>query len=118
MAARALSWLARPALLRALMSQVRLAARLVREPRVPLAVKALLTLPALYLVSPVDVLPDIIPGLGQLDDLGVLLLALQAFVRLCPPAAVDFHRSALGQGRAYGPMAPSDVVIDAEFRRG
>jgi uncharacterized membrane protein YkvA (DUF1232 family) len=112
------SWLWRPALLRALYTQVRLVARLVREPRVPASMKALLALPALYVISPIDILPDIVPGLGQLDDLGVVLLALQAFIRLCPPLAVAFHRGALDGGRPFAPMSPEDVVVDAEWRRG
>jgi uncharacterized membrane protein YkvA (DUF1232 family) len=131
--ARVLGWLARPALLGALMTQIRLAARLVREPSVPAAFKALLALPAAYVLSPVDALPDLVPLLGQVDDVGVVLLALQAFVRICPPAAVAFHRAALAAGRRYAPMAAppggggrdgsgraspeNGTVIEAEWRR-
>jgi len=78
----------------------------------------LLLIPALYLVFPFDFLPDVMPGLGQLDDLGVILLALQAVVRVCPHAAVAFHRRAVDEGRPFTVMTPSDVVIDAEWRRG
>jgi len=117
MAVRPFSWVARPALLRAIWSHVRLVARLVREPRVPRLSKAFLALPALYLIWPIDILPDLVPGIGQLDDLGVIFLALQAFVRLCPSETVEFHRGNVASGRPYAPMAPSDVVIDAEWRR-
>ena len=72
MAARLTSWLSRPSLLRTLFSQVRLAIRLVREPRVGMLVKALPVLAAVYVVSPLDFVPDVIPVLGQLDDLGIL----------------------------------------------
>jgi uncharacterized membrane protein YkvA (DUF1232 family) len=68
-------------------------------------------------VSPLDFLPDVLPGIGQLDDLAVILLALQAFIHLCPTSAVDFHRRQLDAGRSFSPMAPSDVVIDAQWRR-
>jgi uncharacterized membrane protein YkvA (DUF1232 family) len=31
-----------------------------------------------YLLSPIDLVPGIIPGLGQLDDLAFVLLALKS----------------------------------------
>lgn len=117
MAARMTSWLSRPGLLRTLLSQMRLAIRLVREPGVPLLTKALPLLAALYLFSPADLVPDVIPLLGQIDDVGVVLISLEVFLRLCPPGAVAFHRAAIAQGRRYGPMSPADDFIDAEWRR-
>jgi uncharacterized membrane protein YkvA (DUF1232 family) len=117
MAARVTSWLSRPSLLRTLVSHIRLSLRLLREPRVPLLLKAVPVLAAVYVVSPLDFVPDVIPILGQIDDLGVLAIALEAFIRLCPSGAVGFHRAAVAQGRKYGPMPHSGEVIDAEFRR-
>ena len=107
----------RPSLLRTFISHVRLAVRLLREPRVPPLIKALPVLAAVYIISPLDFVPDILPVLGQLDDLGVMLLALGAFFRLCPAGAVDFHRAAVAQGRKYSPMPSAGDVIDVEFRR-
>jgi uncharacterized membrane protein YkvA (DUF1232 family) len=118
MASRWIASFARPGLLRALSSHVRLAIRLVREPLVPRTTKAWLALPALYLLSPVDLLPDVILGLGQLDDLGVILIGLQVFVSLCPRSAVGFHQLAIDRGERYTPMKPVDTVIDAQWRRG
>jgi uncharacterized membrane protein YkvA (DUF1232 family) len=121
--ARLLSWLGRPALLRSLLSRVRLAARLLREPLTPLTVKALAALPILYVISPVDLLPDLIPVLGQLDDIGVVLMAIEGFLGLVPSHLVDFHRRALEEGRPYTPLgkgtaaAGDGAVIDAEWRR-
>jgi uncharacterized membrane protein YkvA (DUF1232 family) len=120
MAARLTSWLTRPALLRSLLERLRLAVRLLREPAVPLGVKALTALPLLYVVSPIDLLPDIIPVIGQLDDLGVVLAAIELFVGLCPPAAVEHHRAGIQAGTAYAAMRPpvgNGEVIDAEWRR-
>jgi len=70
MAIRISSWLSRPGMLRSLFQQARLAVRLLREPRVPLLLKAIPVLALIYLISPLDLIPDILPGLGQLDDLG------------------------------------------------
>ena len=117
MAARMTSWLSRPGLLRTLLTQTRLAIRLVRDPGVPLLTKALPLLAALYLFSPVDLVPDVLPVLGQLDDLGVVLIALEVFLRLCPAGAVAFHRAAIAEGRGYAPMSPAADFIDAEWRR-
>jgi uncharacterized membrane protein YkvA (DUF1232 family) len=118
MAFRPTSWLARPGLLRTLLSDARLAFRLVREPLVPMLVKALPLAALLYVISPLDVLPDVIPVVGQLDDLGIILIALKAFLKLSPAAAAAFHKEAIARGRKFSPMAPTDYVIDAEFRRG
>lgn len=54
---------------------------------------------------------------GQIDDVSVVFIALEAFLRVCPTGAVDYHRAAVAQGRRYGPMPVGGDVIDAEFRR-
>ena len=118
MAIRISSWLSRPWSLRALIAQARLAFRLFREPRVPMVLKAVPLLALLYVISPIDFVTDFIPGLGQLDDLGIILAALELFVRLCPGVAQTFHREAIIQRRRYSPMAPTDEVIEAEWRHG
>jgi uncharacterized membrane protein YkvA (DUF1232 family) len=112
-----MSWLSRFSLLRTLVSHARLSLRLLREPAVPLAAKGLPVLAALYVASPLDLVPDVIPLLGQLDDLGIILIALQAFLKLCPTAAVEFHRAAMAHRRKYYPMPLAGEVIDAEFHR-
>ena len=84
----------------------------------PLLVKAVPGLAVLYLVSPLDIVPDIVPVLGQLDDLAFALAALEGFFRLCPSPLVAFHRAALARGSAYTPMPAAADVIDAEWRRG
>ena len=117
MAVRITSSLRQPGFLLTLLSRARLAARLLREPGVPWVTKAVPLLAALYLVFPLDFVPDLLPVLGQLDDLGIVLLALEVFLRLCPAAAVAFHRAAVAGGRRYGPMAATADVIDAEWRR-
>ena len=117
MAFRLTSWWSRPALLRTFVARARLALRLIRDPLVPLATKAVLLLAALYLIFPVDVVPDILPVLGQLDDLGFALVALEVFLRLCPASARIFHESAIAHGRAYSPMVDADDFIDAEWHR-
>ena len=118
MAVRISSWLSRPLSLRLLLGQARLATRLFREPRVPVSLKVIPVLAGLYVVSPIDLVPDFFPGVGQLDDLGIVLAAMELFVRLCPSAAQAFHRDAIAQRRRYSPMSSTDDFIEAEWRHG
>jgi uncharacterized membrane protein YkvA (DUF1232 family) len=112
-----MNWLSRPWLLRMLLAQLRLAIRLLRDPGVPVAAKAVPILAALYLISPLDLIPDLFPVFGQLDDLAIVVLALEAFVNLCPAGIRASHEDAIARGRTYSPTAAADEVIDAEWRR-
>ena len=77
--ARITSSLQKPGVLSALLTHARLAVRLLREPRVPLLAKVVPVLAAVYLVSPLDAVPDLIPVLGQLDDVG-FVVSLSDFI--------------------------------------
>ena len=116
MSIRLTSWLSRPSLLVTLLLRVRLVVRLLREPCVPLLIKAVPLLVALYVISPIDFLPDFVPVLGQLDDLTLALIAAEVFCRLCPTSARAFHQQAIARGRAYSPMPAGDDFIDVEWR--
>jgi uncharacterized membrane protein YkvA (DUF1232 family) len=75
----------------------RLAWRLINDPRVPGWVKVgIPLLVLLYFFSPIDFIPDILLGLGQLDDLGVVLLGLSLIARFSPQPVVEEHRQAMG----------------------
>ncbi|MEJ2151334.1 MAG: DUF1232 domain-containing protein [Chloroflexota bacterium] len=50
----------------------------------------------IYLISPVDFLPDVALGLGQLDDLAILLIGTKLFIELAPTDVVREHLAALG----------------------
>jgi len=62
------------ALLRALPDLGRLIVRLVADPVLPRAAKIALAAAAVYLLSPLDFIPDFIPFVGYVDD--VLLAAI------------------------------------------
>jgi len=117
MAVRLSSWWMRPSLVGTLFSELRLAWRLMREPRVPLFAKAVPALAVLYVLSPLDFIPDVVPVLGQLDDLGILIVSVKLFLRLCPAPISAFHGDAITTGRRFTPMSPADVVIDATYRK-
>jgi len=56
------------ALLRALPELVRLVARLAADPVLPRAAKIALAAAVVYLMSPIDLIPDFVPFVGYLDD--------------------------------------------------
>src|SRR3954469_22434708 len=87
-----------------LISKGRLVWRLLNDARVSSWVKILIPLVVLfYFVAPVDFIPDFIPGLGQLDDLGVLLIGMSLVIRFSPAYVVDEHKMALGYDTASTP---------------
>lgn len=55
--------------------------RYLRDPATPKAAKAGVVLAALYVVVPADMIPDIAPVLGWLDDLGMTAVALTFLAR-------------------------------------
>jgi uncharacterized membrane protein YkvA (DUF1232 family) len=71
---------------------IKLYARLIKDPRVPFYLKAVLFLAFLYFIAPIDLFPDfLIPILGHLDDLLVLSFSLRWFLKRCPRDVVMEH---------------------------
>ena len=54
--------------------------RLLRDPRVPRRSKWITALAVAYFIDPLDLIPDAIPVLGEMDDLAVALFALDALL--------------------------------------
>src|SRR5215475_10115682 len=50
--------------------------RLFKDPRAPFAEKALLAGTIIYVVSPLDFIPDLVPFIGQVDDLYLVALVV------------------------------------------
>jgi uncharacterized membrane protein YkvA (DUF1232 family) len=102
--------------------QARLAWRLMFDPRVPLWVKTIVPASLIYLITPIDIVPDVIPGLGQLDDLAVIIIGVRLFIDLCPPEIVREHWQDL-QGEANWRVEPehpsssssASQVVDAPY---
>lgn len=69
-------------------AKLRFVRRAIADPGVPRAVKVLPFLLAAYLASPIDLIPDFVPGLGYLDDVAVVVLTLWLMIRLTPPEVV------------------------------
>ena len=78
---------------------VRLHWRLFCDRRVSLPTKALLVAGVVYFIMPLDLIPDFpLLGLGWLDDIVVLTLTAQAFMRLCSPRVVQEHVRLIDEG--------------------
>lgn len=69
-------------------SCVTVARRLRADPRVPLRAKVALGAAALWVVSPIDLIPEFLPVIGPLDDVVVVVLALRYAARQVPRAAL------------------------------
>ena len=90
-------WWVRPdgtsttAALRLLPDLVRLVRRLAADRALPRGVRVRLWLLLLYLLCPVDLVPDVVPVLGYADDVVVVALALRAVVRRAGGEALARH---------------------------
>jgi uncharacterized membrane protein YkvA (DUF1232 family) len=58
--------------------------RLRKDPRVPRRAKVAVALAGLWVLSPIDVIPEFIPVIGPLDDVVVVALALRYAARQVP----------------------------------
>jgi uncharacterized membrane protein YkvA (DUF1232 family) len=67
---------------------VTLARRLRTDPRVPRRVKIAVALATLWVLSPIDLVPEFLPVIGPLDDVVVVALALRYALRRIPREAV------------------------------
>lgn len=78
-------------LVKQLPAYARLAWDLLRDGRVPPEQKLILAAVGAYVLMPLDIIPDFIPGLGQVDDVAIVLLGLRWFIRSAPEEVVSEH---------------------------
>ena len=71
-----------------------------RDPRTPIGLKGMLLAAIAYVALPIDLIPDVIPILGQADDLTVLLLVLDTFIQNAPPEVRAEHTARAKNGTA------------------
>lgn len=71
---------------------IKLFYRLYQDRRVQLRLKIIPILALIYVVSPIDLIPDwLFPVFGYVDDLIILMAALRYFLKNCPPEVVREH---------------------------
>ncbi len=81
-------------------------------PGTPIWLKGLMLLVPLYLISPIDLIPDVIPLAGWLDDLIVIPLLVSWIVSLMPRPA-----GARGTYRTNARFDGDGPIIDGTARR-
>lgn len=64
---------------------------LAKDGRTPLATKVFPWAALLYLLIPLDIVPDFIPFLGQLDDIGLVILLVSIALKAIPQSLWDEH---------------------------
>ncbi len=104
-----------------LFRQGQLVWRLLLDRRVPRVLKLIPLATFVYFLMPVDLLPDVFLGLGQLDDLAIILFGLSVFLRLCPPGIVQQYRDHWGSARTEPPKEEASgkhtgEIIDATYK--
>jgi uncharacterized membrane protein YkvA (DUF1232 family) len=104
--------------LREFLQQFGLAWQLLWDGRVPFSTKLVPVLALLYLISPIDLVPDALLGVGQVDDLVVLLIGLRMFVSLCPPEIVSEYMKFANPNSRHAERAEDQdpEIIELEAR--
>jgi uncharacterized membrane protein YkvA (DUF1232 family) len=77
---------------------VRLIRRLAADPEIPRGVRWRLTALLVYLVLPIDLIPDFVPVVGYADDAVVVALVLRSVVRAAGADVIDHHWPGTPQG--------------------
>jgi uncharacterized membrane protein YkvA (DUF1232 family) len=103
-----------------LVLRLKLILRLIGDRRVNPLLKLLPIVAALYVISPLDLIPGaLIPIIGALDDAAVLWLGTTLFITLCPDEVVQEHTNALqnvvaGIWRDAGKQDEDEEIIEVE----
>ena len=72
-------------------NMVMLLGRLLKDARVPAAEKALFLAAIVYVISPLDFIPDVFPFIGQVDDIYVVALTLLRLINRTDESIVRQH---------------------------
>lgn len=73
--------------------QIRVYQLVLGDPRTPSLARWLLGAAVAYALSPVDLLPDFVPGIGHLDDALVVPLLVWIALRLVPREVIEAARA-------------------------
>lgn len=80
---------------RSVRADVKAIAAAARDPRTPSLARWVALGTLAYAVSPIDLIPDFIPVIGQLDDVLLVALGLWLALRLIPSHVLAEHRRPL-----------------------
>lgn len=111
---------------REIVQQAKLAYNLMLDPRVHPLTKLIPVAAVAYLFMPIDFIPDMFLGVGQVDDIAIVMLGLRLFFEFAPPGVVHEHLKQLAQSAGINwnvvdtpppppPSAPHDDIIEGTF---
>lgn len=87
-----------------LISSIRLIWKLLTDSRVPFWIRIALPLALLYVISPIDILPDFIPVMGRVDDIIAIVAGIMILLKLAPKKVVNQYKK------------DDKTIIDGEYR--
>ena len=86
--------------------------RLLLDRRVPVRLKLIVPVALIYLVSPIDPFPDLIPFLGHIDDLVVVAVSIGLLLVMAPRDVV--------LEKFRDPPSPAEdepaIIVEGEYR--
>ncbi|MET0373543.1 MAG: YkvA family protein [Rhizorhabdus sp.] len=82
-----------------------------RDPRTPLRAKLVAGAVAAYALSPIDLIPDIIPVLGLLDDVLIVPVGIWLALRWVPPALMAEYRATALSRDCPQSLAAAVVIV-------
>ena len=87
-----------------LISSIRLVWKLLTDSRVPFWIRIALPLALIYVISPIDILPEFIPVMGRVDDIIAVVAGIMILLKLAPKKVVNQHKK------------DNQTIIDGEYR--
>ena len=87
-----------------LISSIRLIWKLLTDSRVPFWIWIALPLALIYVISPIDILPDFIPVMGRVDDIIAIIAGIMILLKLAPKKVVNQYKK------------DDKTIIDGEYR--
>lgn len=93
--------------------------RLFKDGRVPTAEKALLVGAIVYVVSPLDMIPDVIPFIGEVDDLYLVALTVIRLLNRAPDVAIRDHWEGRGDitGVVHKIVSAAQYILPKRIQR-
>ena len=87
-----------------LISSIRLIWKLLTDSRVPFWIRIALPVALIYVISPIDILPDFIPVIGRVDDIIAIIAGIMILLKLAPKKVVNQYKK------------DNKTIIDGEYR--
>ncbi len=104
-----------PDLLTRLIRDIVLTGRLMIDRRVSATLKLIPLAMIVYIISPLDLIPDVFVPLGIVDDISVLLIGLQLFIHSAPPDLIAEYRGQIPHAAHEKPKYDQPTIIEGDY---